>query len=451
MDSVCAARYGIRCKGLNQDPRERDGVQKERQRLAPGDTSLVYRTCSFVKELRLFMEVLIAQKQLLHALARTHGATDRKSSVPMLSSVLLRTQDDHLELLATDLFLSATATCSAEVKTNGALAVASKALLDLVKNMPDGPLTLKRETESQLLIQSGKVRFRVPFALPEAFPELPQRPESSPLVFQPADLLQLIARTQFSMLHDESRPHLSGGLFQGQGKTLRMVSTDGHRLSKAEVDVEGGGFDFSMFIPLRAIGEIKRIAEDLKVSSSATKDPASAAKSEAAPGGGVAKPSHEKADLLELAKEGNHLFVSRSGFSLAVKLSEDAFPPYDRVIPKQASKTVLCDRQSLQDALRRINLVANDKTGGIRLELEAGKLALVSENPEVGEGREELDADYAGEPLTIGFNARYLLDAVGVLLTDRVELALSGELDPGMVSGENDKMGFVGVVMPMRI
>lgn len=379
------------------------------------------------------MELGIGQRELVQGLARTHAATDRKSSIPMLSNVLLRVDGSgELYLEATDLFLSARAKLAAEVSQPGVLALSSKNLLDIVKNMPDAPLRLKRSSDTQITIECGKSRFKLPFVASDEFPELPSTADEHFLSFDAAQLQTLIGRTQFSMLHDDSRPHLAGALFQGQGQTLRMVTTDGHRLSKAELSAaEGADYDFSMFIPARAIVEIKRMVEDAK----------------AAKGGEDA----EAPAPLRLAKQGQHLFVERGGFSLSVKLGEEAFPPYDRVIPKQQSKHVGLDRALFAEGLKRINLVANDKTGGIRFELDEGKLALVSENPDVGEGREEIDADYAGEALTVGFNARYLLDALGAIDAERVTLALSGELDPGLLQPEGDALAYVGVVMPMRI
>jgi DNA polymerase-3 subunit beta len=136
---------------------------------------------------------------------------------------------------------------------------------------------------------------------------------------------------------------------------------------------------------------------------------------------------------------------------LSVKLADEQFPPYSKVIPQQQSRRVVCSRQPLLDSLRRISLVSSDKSGGVRLSVEPGVLKIVSENPDVGEGSEELDVDFAGEPVTIGFNARYLLDVLGALTEDEVALELSGELDPGVVKPVGDTADFVGVVMPMRI
>jgi len=145
------------------------------------------------------------------------------------------------------------------------------------------------------------------------------------------------------------------------------------------------------------------------------------------------------------------VFFHRDDIQLSVKLAEEAFPPYGKVIPQQQSRKVRMGRSQLVEALRRIALVANDKSGGVRLQIESGSLNITSENPEIGEGSEELEVDYAGEAVSIGFNAKYLLDALGCLTSDEVVLELSGELDPGVVRPSHEDVDFVGVIMPMRI
>ena len=135
----------------------------------------------------------------------------------------------------------------------------------------------------------------------------------------------------------------------------------------------------------------------------------------------------------------------------SVKLADEQFPPYEKVIPQQQSKRAVCGRSKLIDSLRRISLVANDKSGGVQLHLEPGMLRIQSQSPDVGEGTEEIEIDYADEPISVGFNARYLLDALGALPHDEVALELSGSLDPGVIKPVGGGVDFVGVIMPMRI
>ncbi len=379
------------------------------------------------------MELTIQKRDFLRGLARTHGVADRKSSMPILSNVLLSTEgDDTLRLAATDLYLGVTATVPARVKGGGTIAVSARTLFDIVKNLPEGEVTWTVGANHAAEIKCGKVKYRIPGMPGDDFPPLPT-PGSTEFVELDAESIgDLVGKTQYSMSTDDTRPHLSGALFEGDGKVMRMVTTDGHRLSKAERKLDGGSMlSFSMLVPNKGVGELKRLVEDVRADAKKADD-------EEPPRIGVATSS------------GNAFFRGR-GVLLSVKLADEQFPPYSKVIPQQQSRRVVVPRQPLLDSLRRISLVSNDKSGGVRLAVEEGVLRIVSENPDVGEGSEELDIDFAGEPVTIGFNARYLLDVLGALSDDQVALELSGELDPGVIKPGGDVADFVGVVMPMRI
>jgi DNA polymerase-3 subunit beta len=233
------------------------------------------------------------------------------------------------------------------------------------------------------------------------------------------------------MSHDDTRPHLAGTLFEGDGKVVRMVTTDGHRLSKAEqkISSKGSMMNFSMLIPHKGIAELKKLLDDIK----------------------TAKGKADEPTTIGIATSGGNAFFQRDDLCLSVKLADENFPPYNKVIPSKQTRTVIAARGPLVEALRRISLVANDKSGGVQLMIEPGVLRLQSQNPEVGEGSEEVDVDYAGEGLRIGFNARYLLDALSALPYDEVAIELSGERDPGVLKPVGENTDFIGVIMPMRI
>jgi DNA polymerase III subunit beta len=375
------------------------------------------------------MELSISKKDFLRGLARTHAVADRKSSMPILSNVLLAAEDGGpLRFLATDLYLAVNASAEASVKRGGSVALSARTLFDIVKNLPEGEVKLVVGKNHAVELRSGKIKFRIPGMPGEDFPALPS-PGSTPFSdIDATTLQQLIALTQYSMSSDDTRPHLAGALFESDGKVVRMVTTDGHRLSKAEVHVESGG-SFSMLVPGKGIAELKRLIEDVR------------AEKKQLPGEPV---------LLGIAHVGGSAFFRSHDVLLSVKLADEQFPPYAKVIPQSHQRRVVASRELLVDALKRISLVASDKSGGVRLVLEPGKLQITSENPDVGEGSEELDVDFAGTPLAVGFNARYLLDALSALPDDDVALELGGELDPGAVKPVSDHR-FVGVIMPMRI
>jgi len=182
-------------------------------------------------------------------------------------------------------------------------------------------------------------------------------------------------------------------------------------------------------VPHRGVGELRHLLDEAKADAK----------------GGDDNPS------ISIIVTAGHAFFSYGGTVLSVKLADEQFPPYEKVIPQSQTKRVVADRGRLIEALKRISLVANDKSGGVSLSLEPGILKIQSQNPDVGEGSEEVDVDYDGEALSIGFNARYMLDVLNALTHDEVALGLSGELDPGVLRPVGDGVDFAGVIMPMRI
>lgn len=379
------------------------------------------------------MELTIEKRAFLRGLARTHAVADRKNSMAILSNVLLATEGgDRLRLSATDLYLGMTSVVPAEVSKGGSIAVSARTLFDIVKAMPEGPIKWRVESNQTSTLQQGKIVYRIPGLTGEDFPPLPDAGDAPRFAVDAELVSELISLTSFSMSTDDTRPHLAGALFEGSGKSIRMVTTDGHRLTKAEVTLpDGPDHDFKMLIPHKGVGELKRVVEDAKT----------------ARGADVEVPT-----AVEVAVAAGHAYFKRGELQLSVKLADEQFPPYDKVIPQSHNKHVVAARDRLVDALKRISLVANDKSGGVQLHIEPGVLRITSKSAEVGEGVEEVDIDYQGDPLAIGFNARYLLDAMNALDHDEVVLGLSGDLDPGIIQPvTSDGRDFVGVIMPMRI
>ncbi|KPK17109.1 MAG: hypothetical protein AMJ62_02485 [Myxococcales bacterium SG8_38] len=378
------------------------------------------------------MELSIEKQQFLRGLARTHGVADRKSSMHILSNVLLTAEGpDRLRLSATDLYLGVTALVPASIKKGGSIAVSARTLFDIAKNLPDGEVSWKLTDSHAVELRCGKVRYRIPAMPGEDFPPLPNPGDVDFAHLEAGILSELISLTQYSMSHDDTRPHLAGTLFEGDGKVVRMVTTDGHRLSKAERKVGGKAsmMNFSMLVPHKGISELKRLLDDVK----------------------AAKGKGEEPVTIGIGTSGGHAFFRQEDLCLSVKLADENFPPYSKVIPSKQSRRIIAARGPLVEALRRISLVANDKSGGVQLMIEPGMLRIQSQNPEVGEGSEEVDVDYAGDGLRIGFNARYLLDALSALPHDEVAIELSGERDPGVIKPIGDNAEFIGVIMPMRI
>jgi len=266
------------------------------------------------------------------------------------------------------------------------------------------------------------------------FPPLPQPAEGAPTLALDVDVLsELIAKTHFSISTDETRAHLNSALFEWEGETVRMVTTDGHRLSKVDVKVSGRQASATMLIPLKAIQELRRLCDEALADSGsrdANKD------------GG--RPQ------LQITQSGSSAFFQGAGTTFSVKLVDAQFPPYAQVIPQNSDKKVKVPRAAFADALRAVSIAASERTGGVKVTISKGTMRITSESPESGDGFDEVPVDYAGPDITIGFNARYFLDVLGALEEEEVVLGLSGELDPAVLRPLSDRQ-FLAVVMPMRI
>ena len=379
------------------------------------------------------MELSVAKKELLRLLTRMQGVAERKSTMPVLSNVLLSVDGPSaLRLAATDLYLSVVGRVNADVKKGGSVAVPAKDLLERVKMMPEGPIQISTQDNATTTLKaSGSARRYSLRGMPgEDFPPLPTPAEGSPtLALDVAVLSELIAKTYFSVSTDETRAHLNSALFEWDGDVVRMVSTDGHRLSKMEVQVPGRQAAATMLIPLKAIQELRRLCDELAAEGSKDKD---------------SKPQ------ISITQSGSSAFFQAGGTTFSVKLVEAQFPPYAQVIPQSSEKKVRLPRATFADALRAVSIAASERTGGVKLSLQTGTLRISSESPDSGEGSDEVPVDYSGPGMTIGFNAKYFLDVLASLDEEEVILGLGGELDPAVVRPASDR-AFLAVVMPMRI
>ena len=388
------------------------------------------------------MELTVAKKDLLKIVARMQGVAERKSTMPVLANVLLAVDGPNaMRLAATDLYLSLLGRVSAEVSKPGSVAVSAKDLFERVKMMPDGPVVIATQDNATTTHKAaGSARRYTLRGMPgDDFPPLPQPAEGSPTLALDVDVLsELIQKTHFSISTDETRAHLNSALFEWEGDTVRMVTTDGHRLSKVDVKVTGRQASATMLIPLKAIHELRRLCDEMLAEGPVTN----------------AEGEKKKPELL-ITQSGSSAFFQGAGMTFSVKLVDAQFPPYSQVIPQGADKTVRAPRVAFADALKAVSVAASERTGGVKLTLTKGSMRITSESPESGDGFDEIPVEYAGPNMSIGFNAKYFLDVLASITDDEIEVSLSGELDPAVLrpAGATTKSDrqFLAVVMPMRI
>jgi DNA polymerase III subunit beta len=376
------------------------------------------------------MELKIGVQELARALGRSQGIVEKKSTMPILSHVLLEAaKGDELHVSATDLDISVSSEHKCEVLKEGKVAVPAKQLYEIVKALPEKDVVLKRASNNYLEIRSGAAEFRLVGLPAEDFPALPRFDKVQLVKVEPRPLLQMIDLTAFAVSSDETRYNLNGVFFEPSTGALRTVATDGHRLSLAERPLEG---DFhvkkGVILPRKGLGEMKKLLLE-------------------------AEEGETKLGFVE-----NSAVLQRPNVKLVMRLIEGVFPDYRQVIPKAGEKRFTIGRDRFLDTLRRISLLSSDKAHAVKLELSAGTLRVLSQNPELGEAKEEVPVQYEGEPLKIGFNARYLLDVLGALAAlepvavQDVVVELADDLSPGVLkpAGESTTH-FTAVVMPMRI
>jgi DNA polymerase III subunit beta len=367
------------------------------------------------------MDIRIDKNQLLRGLYLAHGIADRKSTMPILANVLLRTEGkDRILCAATDLNVAVMATLPAKVDKEGGLTVAARQLYEIAKGLSSDEVHLRRTEQNWAEIQAGRAEFKVVGMTDREYPKLPAVAEAQTSKVDAAVLRDMISKTIFSVSQDETRQHLAGVLFESDGQNARMVSTDGHRLSKVGRPMPGGPvLPSGVIIPRKGVAEIRRALEGREAPC-------------------------------DIGIYQGHFVLKVEDIALSVKLGDGQFPPYDQVIPKENDRVIVVGRDILLEALRRVSIMASDKTWGIRLALDKGFLSIEADNPDLGNAREKIEVDYKGGALSVGFNARYFIELLGEIASPEVKLELAGELDPAVVR-PGDGSDYLGVVMPMRL
>jgi DNA polymerase III subunit beta len=371
------------------------------------------------------MQTSISRAEFVRGLGRIQSIVEKRNSMPILANALLTaTKPDRLEIAATDLDLGIRSIQSAEVKKPGALTVSARKLFEIIREFPEETIHLSTTANSYLELKCARSRFTLAGTAAEEFPTLPALAPEKMGRIQAAVLSSMIERTMYAASTDETRYNLNGVYFEliEEGTKLRMVATDGHRLAISEraVGAESSGFASGVILPRKALAELKKLVDE------------------------------EDADEIEIGFEGNSALARKGDVTLVMRLVEGEFPNYRQVLPKSNTQRVAIASDVLAQAVRRASLVSVERSKAIRVELAPGVMRITSTNPDLGDAFEELDIDYQGEGLSIGFNARYLLDSLSAFHAKEVELCLEDELSPALVRPTEDSDS-VAVVMPMRL
>jgi DNA polymerase III subunit beta len=367
------------------------------------------------------MELQVSREELKQGLYWTQNVVERKTTKPILSNALLECEGDTLKISATDLEVGIRIEVPAKVKVGGKVAVPAKSLYEITREIPGETMTFRRKDDHWLEIVSGKSKFKVVGLAPQEFPSMPDMAKGPSLTFDGPTLKTMIAKTLFAVSTDETKYNLNGVFLESVSeKKVRMVATDGHRLSSSEREMtQSFKLPKGVLLPRKGVLELQKLIQ-------------------------------EEDGVLPMMIEGRNVMVKRGSVTLFIRLIEGDFPDYHQVIPKKNDRFAGLSKQEFIGALRRVSLLSQDHNRGVKMTFTPGNLELVCSNPDLGEAREEIECDYKGKHLEVGFNYRYFLDALSVLEDEIVRLEFKDEVSPCLIRSEVDK-GFLSLVMPMRL
>ena len=366
------------------------------------------------------MHIKVTRDDLFSGVGPIQGVVETKRSLPILSHLLLEALPSHLSVFGTDLDVGVRKRLPAQILKEGSIALSARKLYEIIRELPAAMVELTVDSDLTATIACGSSEFRMKGLPKDDFPSI-REPKNRGIVLDRRLFRDMIRRTLFAVSSDQTRYTLNGILFRATPKDVRMVATDGHRLaiSTVETDVTKDSGPIEAIIPRKAAAEMLKLLRD--------------------------EPGE-----IEIETSENHLLLSSDQTLIDARLIEGQFPNYEQVIPTTATKQVTLDREAFLAGLRRTSTILGERTVPTTMELKAGKLLLSCVNLDLGEARERLDVEYPHEELTVGFNARYILDFLSVAEGEQVTIQLQDSLSPALFRAKDDK-SYSCVIMPMRI
>jgi DNA polymerase III subunit beta len=369
------------------------------------------------------MKIEIEKKDLMNLIGKTQNIVEKRNTMPVLMNVLLDADQNELRVFATDLEVSLTDTVKIKTHQAGKVAVSAKSLFEIAKELSEGMIQLHRKDNNWLEIKQGKYLSKIVGISAEEYPVFPTYSGNNFLKIDSEVLSDMIDKTIYSVSNDETRYHLNGVYFEQKNDAgYTMVATDGHRLclvnrqipsSKAMTAGQG------VIIPRKGLHEIKKLLESLS-------------------------------GEFELAIEGSQLIVRKDSTTLMIRLIEGKYPNYQQFIPSKLTQKIRINREAFLTSLKRVSLLANHKSKAVTLSLTNGRMEIASNNPELGDAKEEIEVGYEGKEMKIGFNAKYITDVLNAIHDEEVDFEINDQLSPGLMRPHNDQ-SYTCVVMPMRI
>jgi DNA polymerase-3 subunit beta len=386
------------------------------------------------------MELVVRKTDLLRELQLFQGIVERKNTIPILANVLIEADGDKVRLLATDLEVGLRSTCPAAVSKSGSLTLPAKKLYEIIKALPETDIRIE-EDKNGVKVAADRFDSRMQTLPRDDFPTLPEGTGVYNAAL-PRDVLKhMVSKTQFAITGEDTRYFLNGALFILRPDSMSLVSTDGHRLALITVPRDAA-----------AKGKERKEGKDDREKDKGKPDDEVR----------VILPRKTLMELGRLLAEGegdiqyergeNHLFFEIGGRLLISRMIDGQFPAFERVIPKGNDKRIDFDRDRLTSAVKRVALLSNERSRAVKFQIDKGKVEIASSSPEFGEAKEVLMVEYAGAPVTICFNAQYVLDFLSVVETDSVGLEFKDEMSQAVMKPIGaDGYDYTYVIMPMRV
>ena len=374
------------------------------------------------------MDFEIEKREFLKGLNLIQGIAGRKTTLPILTHVLIESKKESVQLTGTDLEIGIREELSGKVYQEGSASVSSKKLYEIVRELPDENIHIQKKENQWIRIQCGKSIFNLSGLDPEEFPTLPPYHDDYFSQLSISLLSEMIEKTVFAASNEESRYHLNGVLFlqnkQGGKERLRMVATDGHRLSLIDRETQlVRGVEKGIIVPKKGVLELKKVISD------------------------------KEEGEVGIYFDPTHGFLKIGKSLIVIRLIDGEFPEYEQVIPKENDKRITVDKERVYGCLRRVSTMTSERGEGIKLSIKGHSIELSTFNQDFGDAREEVEVNYEGPSFEIGFNSRYIMEALNVIDTPEVLLELRDEGSPGIIkpvssTGTPDQ---ICIIMPMRI
>jgi DNA polymerase III subunit beta len=369
------------------------------------------------------MKATIERATLLKSLGHVQSVVERRNTIPILSNVLIEATSDGLRLMATDLDLQIVETVEAQVETPGATTVPAHTLFDIVRKLPEGSQVSLSAADGRMQIVAGRARFNLATLPRDDFPMIAEGELTTRFELPAATWRQLVDKTRFAISTEETRYYLNGifiHVADDGHPVLKAAATDGHRLARVTVPRPDGAEGMpDVIIPRKCVGELRKLLDEVE-------------------------------GTIEVSLSASKIRFGLGNAVLTSKLIDGTFPDYSRVIPTGNDKLLKLDPKSLMQGVDRVATIASEKTRAVKMAVERDKITLSVTSPENGTASEEVPGDYAADTIEIGFNARYLMDILGQIEGDLVEVHLADAAAPTLIR-ENDASPALYVLMPMRV